>query len=158
MRPSCLLSPLRTLVFATFLYLLGPAPAQAQSPYLYASSPGGGATSQVAGFSANLDGTLTPISGSPFNLSREGGLVTTDPDDQFLFVLNRTSNMISVLAIDPNTGALTEVSGSPVPTPGVRCLPERPRSIHRSHRGVPNRNAEPTSNPDRHNNVRGHAG
>jgi Abnormal spindle-like microcephaly-assoc'd, ASPM-SPD-2-Hydin/Lactonase, 7-bladed beta-propeller len=120
MRYSCLLPPLRTLVFTVLLYLFAPTPAHAQSPYLYASLPGGGATSQIVGFSVGLDGTLTPIPGPPFNLSREGGLVATDPDDQFLFVLNPTTNTISVLSIDQNTGALTEVAGSPVstPTPG----------------------------------------
>jgi Abnormal spindle-like microcephaly-assoc'd, ASPM-SPD-2-Hydin/Lactonase, 7-bladed beta-propeller len=130
MRYLCLQSPLRTLVFTALIYLLAPAPAHAQSPYLYASLPGGGATSQIVGFSVALDGTLIPISGSPFNLSREGGLVTTDPDDQFLFVLNATSNTISVLAISQNTGALTEVSGSPVaaptPPPGSGSAPSGP--------------------------------
>jgi hypothetical protein len=55
--------------------------------------------------------------GSPYSLSREGGLVTTDPTDQFLFVLNATSNTISVLSIDSSNGSLGEVPGSPVPSP-----------------------------------------
>lgn len=116
MRPSSFQSPLRTLVFTALLYLFAPAPAQAQSPYLYASIPNG-AASLVAGYSVDRLGNLAPIPGSPFNLSLEGGLLITDPNDQFLFVLNPTSNAISVLSIDPNSGALTEVPGSPVPTP-----------------------------------------
>src|ERR1700722_16002151 len=116
MRLSCLQSPLRTVVFAGFLYLFGPASAQAQAPYLYASIPGGGTTSQVVGFSVALDGTLTPVPGSPVSLSTEGGFVTTDPSDQFLFVLNAKSNSVSVLSIDSATGALSQV-GSPVLAP-----------------------------------------
>ncbi len=114
MRLSCLSSPLRTIFFATICYLVAPASAQAQSPYLYASIPGA-TGSQVAAYSVALDGTLTPVQGSPFSISGEGGLVTTDPTDQFLFVLNPASNTISVLSID-STGELTPV-GSPVPAP-----------------------------------------
>lgn len=117
MRYSCLLSPLRTVFFSAILYLFAPASAQAQSPYLYASIPNTTTSSLIAGYSVGLDGTLTPVPGSPFTLSREGGLVTTDPTDQFLFVLNPASNDISVLSIDSNNGALIEVAGSPVPAP-----------------------------------------
>jgi 6-phosphogluconolactonase (cycloisomerase 2 family) len=128
MRLSCLQSPLRTLVFTALLYLLAPSPAHAQAPYLYASVPGG-ATSQIAAYSVAPDGTLTSIVGSPFSVSGEGGLVTTDPTDQFLFVLNAHSNTISVLSIDPS-GALTEVPGSPVlaptPPPGGGSAPSAP--------------------------------
>src|SRR6185437_15084109 len=113
---SYLQSPLRTLIFTALLYLLAPSPAHAQSPYLYASIPGSSSPSQVAAFSVAADGTLTPLQGSPFNVSGEGGFVTTDPTDQYLFVLNARSNTISVLSINAS-GALTEVPGSPVPTP-----------------------------------------
>jgi hypothetical protein len=69
------------------------------------------------------------VSGSPFPESREGGLLVTDPADQFLFVLNATSNTISVMSIAPN-GALTEVPGSPVsaptPPPGGGSAPSAP--------------------------------
>src|SRR5215475_15899125 len=117
MRLSCLSSLLRTLVFTALVYLFAPTPAHAQSssgqtPYLFASIPGG-PSSQVAAFAVQPNGVLTEVRGSPFPASREGGLVTTDPTDQFLFVLNATSNTISVLSIDPNTGALAEVPGSP---------------------------------------------
>ncbi len=115
MRLSCLQSPLRTLAFTALLYLLAPSPARAQSPYLYASIPGG-ATSQIAGYSVAPDGTLTPVVGSPFPVTGEGGFITTDPSDQFLFVLNAHSNTIAVLSIESN-GALTEVPASPVPAP-----------------------------------------
>ncbi|MBV9889082.1 MAG: beta-propeller fold lactonase family protein, partial [Acidobacteria bacterium] len=115
MRLLCLSSPLRTIVFTSILFLFAPRPAQAQSPYLYASVPNSTTTSLIAGYSVAPDGTLTLV-GSPLTLSTEGGLVTTDPSDQFLFVLNATTNTISVLSIDSNTGALTPV-GPPVPAP-----------------------------------------
>src|SRR3984885_251535 len=114
MRLSCPTSPLRTLVFTTLFYLSAPSPAHAQAPYLFASFPGG-ATSQIASYSIASDGTLVPIQDSPFNVSGEGGFLTTDPSDQFLFVLNAHSNTISVMSIDAS-GALTEV-GSPIPAP-----------------------------------------
>ena len=113
MRLSYLQSPLRTIIFTALLYLLSPSPAHAQSPYLYASIPISPSASQVAAFAVSPDGTLTEVTGSPFPVAEEGGPVTTDPTDQYLFVLNPTSNTISVLSIGPN-GALTSV-GSPVP-------------------------------------------
>jgi hypothetical protein len=122
MRISCLHSPCRTLVFAAVLYLFAPEPAHAQSPstpptYLFASIPNG-TTSNVAAFSVDPSGTLTPVSGSPFTESHEGGLVSVDPLNQFVFVLNATSSDISVLSIDP-TGALAELTaaGSPFTAP-----------------------------------------
>src|ERR1700722_9629816 len=117
MRIPCPRSPLRTLLFSAFLYLFNATLAQAQAPYLYASIPSGRTTSQIVGFSVALDGTLTPIPGSPFLVSGEGGLLTTDPSDQFLFVLNAASNTISVLSIAPTTGALSVASNSPISVP-----------------------------------------
>jgi hypothetical protein len=123
MRSSCLQSPLRTLVFTALSYLFAPAAAHAQSastppPYLFASVPNG-TTSNVAAFSVDPSGTLTPVTGSPFPESREGGLVAVDPLNQFVFVLNGASNDISVLSIAPNTGALAELTaaGSPFAAP-----------------------------------------
>jgi Abnormal spindle-like microcephaly-assoc'd, ASPM-SPD-2-Hydin len=116
MRILCPQSQIRTLIFAALLLLGAPAPAHSQAPYIYASIPSGGTTSQIVGFSVGVDGTLTRLTGSPFSVSGEGGFVTTDPTDQFLFVLNAASNTISVLSID-SSGALTEVPGSPVPSP-----------------------------------------
>jgi centrosomal CEP192-like protein/lactonase family protein with 7-bladed beta-propeller len=117
MRISCLQSPFRTLVFTALLFLIAPQAAHAQSPYLYASIPGG-TTSQILGFSVAPDGSLKQVPGT-FNVSGEGGLLTTDPADQYLFVLNATSNTISVLSIDQTTGALTELTsaGSPFGAP-----------------------------------------
>ena len=93
----------------------GPDPNAASLPLRLV--PVNGTTSQVVGFSVALDGTLKQVPG-PLNLSTEGGLVTTDPSDQFLFVLNATSNTISVLSIDQSTGALSQV-GVPVPAPSA---------------------------------------
>src|SRR5580698_6520810 len=119
MRIPCLQSPFRTFAFTAFLFLIALEPAHAQSPYLYVSIPGG-TTSQVVGFSVALDGTLTPIPGPPVSLSSESGFLTTDPADQFLFVLNATSSNISVLSINQTTGTLTEV---PAPAPAPIAAP-----------------------------------
>jgi Lactonase, 7-bladed beta-propeller/Abnormal spindle-like microcephaly-assoc'd, ASPM-SPD-2-Hydin len=122
MRPSCLKSPFRITIFAAVLYLLAPSSGQAQAPYLYVSIPGA-TTSQVAAFSVDSSGALTAVHGSPFTESHEGGMVSTDPADQFLFVVNATSDTISVLSIDQSTGALTEITPAiPAPTFGGATL------------------------------------
>jgi 6-phosphogluconolactonase (cycloisomerase 2 family) len=125
---KCLRSPLRTALFAALLYLFAPASAQAQAqapaqattaaPYLFASIPAGSA-SQVAAFSVDSSGALTAVPGSPFAESHEGGFVAVDPLNQFVFVLNATSSLISVFAIDPATGKLAELisAGSPFAAP-----------------------------------------
>jgi 6-phosphogluconolactonase (cycloisomerase 2 family) len=62
-------------------------------------------------------GTPTPVAGSPF---QSGGTtaetVAIDNTNNLLFVANSDSRNISVFSINPTTGALTAVSGSPFAT------------------------------------------
>src|SRR5215469_2863592 len=74
----------------------------------------------MAGYSINsATGALTPVPGSPYTLGGLVSSVATDPTGSFLYVtrakyLNPSySNNIAVFRIDPTTGALTEISGSP---------------------------------------------
>ncbi|HYL84233.1 MAG TPA: choice-of-anchor D domain-containing protein [Candidatus Angelobacter sp.] len=123
---TCLLLSLATAV---------PASAQTSSQqYVYASVPGASpAPSAVAGFSkAGQTGALTPVSGSPFPELLEGGLVAIDGQGKFLFVLNPKSNDISMFQINPASGALSEVPGSPFavpPTINPSLAPSQPISI-----------------------------
>jgi 6-phosphogluconolactonase (cycloisomerase 2 family) len=80
----------------------------------------------VSAFSVDANGALTPIAGSPFatgGTGVAGGLfaanrATIATASKFLFVSNEQTNNISVFSIDPATGALTLVPGSPFPIGG----------------------------------------
>ena len=88
--------------------------AQTSQQTVYVSSPTSTTNSVVAGLAKNgQTGALSTIQGSPFPERLEGGLVAIDGQGKFLFVLNPSSNNISMFQIDQNTGALTEVPNSP---------------------------------------------
>jgi 6-phosphogluconolactonase len=74
----------------------------------------------VSGFSVAQNGVLTPIPGSPFAAPTGTAFVTNDPSGRFLYALNCGSNCsgsgsgdISAYTIDPLTGVLTPIAGSP---------------------------------------------
>jgi 6-phosphogluconolactonase len=73
---------------------------------------------QVAGFSINSNGALTPIPNSPFPAGNTPFQAVVDPAGAFLYVSNLNDSMggISAYTIDPVSGALTVVAGSPFPT------------------------------------------
>ena len=81
----------------------------------------------VSAFSVDANGALTPIAGSPFATGGSGvgggffaaNRITIGAVRKFLFAANEQTNNISVFSIDPATGALTLVSGSPFPTGGA---------------------------------------
>ena len=45
--------------------------------------------------------------------------VALDPTGSFLFVANKVANTISAFAVDPATGGLSPLSGSPFPAGGA---------------------------------------
>jgi len=63
----------------------------------------------ISGFAIDpSNGTLVPLSGSPFAATGAGpAALAVDPDGQFLFVANNASNSISAYSINATTGALT---------------------------------------------------
>jgi 6-phosphogluconolactonase len=75
-------------------------------------------TAQVAGFSINSNGALTPIPNSPFPAGNTPFQAVVDPTGTFLYVSNLNDSMggISAHKIDPVSGALNAVAGSPFPT------------------------------------------
>jgi alpha-tubulin suppressor-like RCC1 family protein/6-phosphogluconolactonase (cycloisomerase 2 family) len=105
--------------FGRFIYT-GGCPVYSSSP-LYCM-PG-----LLAGWTLNASsGALTPISGT--QVSSQGGFPTalgTDASGRFLFVINQTDNApnscnpsqgnIATFNIDQTSGALTPISGMPVP-------------------------------------------
>ena len=106
----------------------GPAMVAIDPTGSFAYVAGGG---QVAAF--NIDsttGALTAIPGSPFTAALNTLWVAVDPNGKFVYVTDHgsfgsgtTPGGISAYAIDPITGALTEIPGSPFP------LPKGPTSI-----------------------------
>jgi len=79
---------------------------------LYASDsgdPNGG----ILAFAIALDGSLSPIAGSPFVTTPNAGPSYLLTDNQFLFVSLSNAGQIAGFSIDNATGALTPIPGSP---------------------------------------------
>ncbi len=104
------------------------ADGAAQNNFVYTNNDETGPNT-VSGFAVGDDGVLTQVPGSPFATGGRGG-----PENQgrlfasnrirvtgnFLYASNadRSSNNVSGFSIDPDTGSLTPVPGSPFPTRG----------------------------------------
>lgn len=75
------------------------------------------ATNQVAAFSITpSSGVLTPVPGSPFAAGGGASAMTTfnnSPGNDFLYVSDTTAGTISGYSINPTTGALSPLAGSP---------------------------------------------
>ncbi|HEY2547080.1 MAG TPA: beta-propeller fold lactonase family protein [Candidatus Acidoferrum sp.] len=67
----------------------------------------------VAAFAIADDGSLTPLPGSPFPAGR--GTFSLNGASGFLLATNNLDGTISSYSIDPQSGVLTEVAGSPFP-------------------------------------------
>jgi Lactonase, 7-bladed beta-propeller/IPT/TIG domain len=84
-----------------------------------ASSGQGALAGTILGFSVDAStGGLAPVPGSPFAVLAGPTALTADLSGKFLYVASDLNNLtptndISAFAIDPNTGALTPVAGSP---------------------------------------------
>ncbi len=115
---------------------IGTASTQIENSILYVSEPGGDFVyvdndvipNTVSIFAVNpVDGTLTargfvPTGGNGGSQRGFFAAPMIQSDGNFLYVVNGNarslgSNNISVLSIDPNTGALLPVTGSPFPIP-----------------------------------------
>ena len=96
----------------------------ADGPYFYATDLNARA---VAGFSFNTNtGTLTPVPGSPFAASNTPvQAAQAGTQGKFLYVSDNADSAGGILGftIDPNTGALTPMSGSPFPTGPAGSFP-----------------------------------
>ena len=84
--------------------------------FLYVTDP---AHNAVLGFSIQTGGVLSPVTGSPFLAGAAPVGLGIDPQGSLLFVANSGSNNVSAYAIDSNSGALGQVTGSPFATGGV---------------------------------------
>jgi 6-phosphogluconolactonase len=102
----------------------GLSPFVADGVYLYATDLNARA---VAGFSFdNNSGALTPVPGSPFPAGHTPvQAAQAGTQGKFLYVSDNGDSAGGILGftIDPNTGALTPISGSPFPTGPTGSFP-----------------------------------
>ncbi|HSZ60466.1 MAG TPA: beta-propeller fold lactonase family protein [Terriglobales bacterium] len=74
-----------------------------------------------------LNGQLTEVAGSPFNLAGGGLFALFDPAGNFLFIGNQAAHAIEGYTYNIDNGALTLITGSPFSTtvpPGKMALSE----------------------------------
>src|SRR5579859_1532725 len=84
------------------------------------------AENTIAGFNRHADGSLTPISGSPFAAGGAGtgagigsqGALQQSADSRYLLAVDAGSNQVSVLRVQPD-GSLKPAAGSPFYSGGV---------------------------------------
>jgi 6-phosphogluconolactonase (cycloisomerase 2 family) len=99
------------------------SPAWCQHDFVYTNDDSFPANT-VSAFSVSVHGTLTPVPGSPFytgGIGFGGGFLSANritTVKNFLFVSNAISSNVSVFKINPVTGALTPLEGSPFPAGG----------------------------------------
>jgi hypothetical protein len=113
--------PMRKSCFVLALTLC--VGAAAQTNFVYTDDSGFPNT--VSAFRVNGDGSLTLIPGSPFPTGGNGGMTDVNPgkittatkgESSFLYAANNSDETISAFRIDPATGQLTAVPGSPFPS------------------------------------------
>src|SRR5271168_1543185 len=74
---------------------------------LYASLP---ANNSIAAFRVDKNtGVFTNVVGTPFPAGNSPGAMLIDPSGQFLYVVNRAEDTISLFDINTSVGSLTEV-------------------------------------------------
>ena len=64
------------------------------------------------------DGSLTPVSNSPFSVGLDPVSITTTPDGKLLYVVNRRSNQVSEFKVSTATGVLTANTQPTISTGG----------------------------------------
>jgi 6-phosphogluconolactonase (cycloisomerase 2 family) len=94
--------------------------------FVYAVTPQ--ASASIWCFSIGpLNGQLTEVAGSPFNLAGGGLFAFFDPAGNFLFIGNQSAHAIEAYTYNIDSGTLTLVTGSPFSTtvpPGKMALSE----------------------------------
>jgi hypothetical protein len=95
-----------------------------QQQYVFGSVPLTPATSQLAACARNgQTSALSAVAGSPFADSLQGGAMAIDGLGRSLFVVNASTNNISMFQINQSTGGLSQVPGSPFSTGPTENLP-----------------------------------
>src|SRR5712691_4190446 len=112
-----LLGKISAALMVLFGFALLSGSLRAQGNFVYTNDDITGPNT-VSAFSVASNGTLAPISGSPFSTGGIGAAVCClnrpiiSTNGNFLFASNTGSNDVSVFSIDAATGALSLVAGS----------------------------------------------
>jgi lactonase family protein with 7-bladed beta-propeller len=101
------------------------ASAQGDATFVYTNNDR--TPNSVSAFSVAANGSLSPVPGSPFLTGGNGAgggffaanRITASVVKDFLYAANAGSNTVSAFSINPATGVLTAISGSPFATGGV---------------------------------------
>lgn len=125
MKRSMRLSCLVLLLAAGWQAQFELASGQGGRTFVYTNNDG--VPNSVSAFSVAANGSLSQIPGSPFLTGGNGGLdgafatsrITPLVAKNFLYAANAGTNTVSAFSIDPATGALTVVPGSPFATGGL---------------------------------------
>src|SRR5580704_1963828 len=83
------------------------------SQYLYvANTSSTSVPNTLATYTIGANGSLTPLTSSPFATGNYPNAVATDPFGRFVYVVNGNDDTVTGFAVGP-TGGLTPISGSP---------------------------------------------
>ena len=99
----------------------------AQGTFVYTNNDRLSTANSVSAFSVAANGALAPVPGSPFLTGGTGvgggffasNRITTAIVKDFLYAGNAGSNNVSAFSVNPATGVLTTVPGSPFATGGI---------------------------------------
>ena len=110
------LTPLSPATIATGK---GPASIAVDSNLGYVFVANNGGSNDISAFSVDDGRRLTPVPGSPFPAGGNPLSLAFGAGGKFLYTANpdATNPSISGFSIDPTTGALSPLSGSPFPLP-----------------------------------------
>ncbi len=98
----------------------GPEAIGTTSVFLYAANVGNaGINAGISGWTINSDGTLTPMSGSPFLSNTTFASIAVDPRARFVYAGNANLVGVQGFSIAPGTGILTLVGGGGSQTSGT---------------------------------------
>jgi len=119
---SWLIRILRSALLLSILLAPYTAGVHAADQFIYANSDVQGANI-VLGFRVGADGSLSAIVGSPFVTGGVGAgagyfasnRIAISARGKFLYASNSVTNDVSAFSIDPSSGNLTPVPGSPFP-------------------------------------------
>jgi 6-phosphogluconolactonase (cycloisomerase 2 family) len=119
-----MLKSIRWSVWSLALLVFLPVGLAAQGGYIYTNNDT--APNSISAYAFVTNGALQPATGQPFMTGGDGTggglyasnriIVVKGPSSDFLYASNSGDNTVSAFMIDPSSGYLTPVSGSPFST------------------------------------------
>lgn len=96
-----------------------PTPAGPGNAFVYTANAGG---NSISGFMNDSNGSLTPVSGSPFSMPGQPWGIAATPNNKFLYVSSFQNAVVNGFAINPATGSLTALSCATPAATGLQPL------------------------------------